>query len=255
MQLSRDAILLQEKRGGFVEKRTAHTAYTLLAGVPVELTRKNIRRIHLRVRGEDGQVTLSAPPGVPRSVLERFVGDNADWIGQKRRELQALPKRQPHRYRTGETIWLWGERRILVESAERMEGFRLQDGRAFLWLPPGAAEARRIHLAHEAYRRELARAIGEVLPGLSAQTGLAAEEWRIKNMKTRWGTCNIRARRIWLNLQLAAKPRRCLEYVLLHELLHLVERYHNRRFYALLDRYMPSWRETRSLLNRSQGNL
>ena len=120
MQLSRDAILLQEKRGGFVEKRTAHTAYTLLAGVPVELTRKNIRRIHLRVRGEDGQVTLSAPPGVPRSVLERFVGDNADWIGQKRRELQALPKRQPHRYRTGETIWLWGERRILVESAERM---------------------------------------------------------------------------------------------------------------------------------------
>lgn len=232
-----------------------HTTYTLLAGVPVELTRKNIRRMHLRVRCEDGGVTLAAPLGVPRSMLERFVGDNADWIAQKQREMQALPKRQLHRYRMGETIWLWGERRILAESAERTEGFRLQDGRAFLWLPPNAAEARRIYFAHEAYRRELACAIGEILPGLSAQTGLAAAEWRIKNMKTRWGTCNIRARRIWLNLQLAAKPRRCLEYVLLHELLHLVERYHNRRFYALLDHYMPSWRETRGLLNRSPGNL
>lgn len=225
--------------------------------IPVEFQRKRIKRMHLHVKGPEGRVILSAPLSVPRALQEAFVAENAAWIERKRQQLRCLPVKQPHRYLTGETIDLWGERKVLVVRAGRSardDGFLVRGGRVFLSVPEGLTDTQRVRFVREQYRHALAARMAEVAPSLEERTGLFVREWRTKDMKTRWGTCNIQARRVWINLQLAAKPPVCLTYVMLHEILHLAERGHNRRFYALMDRYMPDWRQVRRLLEMSPGN-
>lgn len=222
--------------------------------IPVEFQKKHIKRMHLHVKGREGRVILSAPFSVPRRLQEAFIIENLDWIEEKRRELRNRPSQQPHRYLTGETIDLWGERKVLVLRGEPGERFRIDGGKAFLYLPEGIPEERRIHFVREAYRQELLQRMREEAPQLEARTGLKVNEWRTKDMKTRWGTCNIEARRIWINLQLVTKPPVCLHYVMLHEILHLVERRHDQRFYALMDRFLTDWRQVWQLLEMSPGN-
>ena len=119
-----------------------------------------------------------------------------------------------------------------------------------LTVRPGTDAAHRAAVLKEIVRAELERAIAARLPVIEHLTGLHAREWRTKDMKTRWGTCNVRARRIWVNLQLVHHPRICLDYLLLHELLHLVETHHNAHFYALMTKDMPAWKDVRAILNK-----
>jgi len=134
----------------------------------------------------------------------------------------------------------------------------LRDGsRLILSLKAQEAEsspAEREALLSEWYRRELARAVPPLLARAETIVGKSAAEWRIKNMKTKWGTCNIRARRIWLNLQLAKYPVSCLEYIIIHELTHLWERYHNAHFKSLMDKFCPDWRERKKIVNTPLGD-
>ncbi|MBR2216609.1 MAG: M48 family metallopeptidase [Selenomonadaceae bacterium] len=226
-------------------------AFTLnLEEIRVEGERKPIKNIHLRIKPPEGRVVVSAPWHMPQSAVEDFVRRNLDWIRENLRQIKARPPVPRRKYETGETLFLWGKAyrlRIIAATGERSLLFR--NGEAVLCVEPGSDRETREKYVLECYREILKKAIPPVLDRWEKLTGLNAAEWRTKTMKTRWGTCNTRARRLWFNVELAEKPPVCLEYVVLHELMHLVERYHNAHFAALLDRYMPHWREVKQTLN------
>lgn len=120
-----------------------------------------------------------------------------------------------------------------------------------MFVRPGTTQEKKQEILHAFYRAELKKLIPELLDKWQPILDVTASAWGIKRMKTKWGTCNIEARRIWLNLELAKKPVQCLEYILVHELTHLLERHHNERFTGLLDQHLPQWRTLREELNRS----
>lgn len=162
--------------------------------IPVEFQRKHIKRMHLHVKGPEGRVVLSAPLSMPRAVLEAFVVENAAWIEQKQQQLRCLPVKQPHRYLTGETIDLWGARKVLVVHvgcSARGEGFLVRGSKVFLSVPEGLTDTQRVRFVREQYRHTLAARMAELAPSLEQRTGLFVQEWRTKDMKTRWGTCTV----------------------------------------------------------------
>ena len=219
-----------------------------IAGIAIELQRKHIKNMHLRVKAPDARVTLSAPLRMPKALIERFVRDNEDWLRRKIAEIKARPTVE-HQYVTGETIRLWGEPKVLVVKEGRRADCSFAGARVLLTVPAGSSRTQRENLLREAYRQELIAAIQEMAPAIEQRAGLFAAEWRTKQMKTRWGTCNILKRRIWINLELAKKKPICLRYIILHEIIHLAERYHNKHFYALMSYYMPEWKQVRDYLN------
>lgn len=226
---------------------------TVIAGIPILLERKRVKNINLRVTAPDGQVKLSAPARVPRAVLESFVERHAAWLREK---IEAMQKRRlggdaPLCYVTGDHISLWGRKHVLLVEEGSRSSCTFVDGRIRLCVRSGSTRAKREAVVREAMREELMRAIQQMAPSIEQMTGLFAKEWRTKRMKTRWGTCNVRQRRIWINLELVERPPICLRYITLHEILHLREPYHNAHFYALMTHYMPEWRTVREQLRKS----
>lgn len=220
-------------------------------GIPVTLTRKRMKNMYLRVRS-DGRAVLSAPLGLPRADIDAFLAAHAAWLRKTVETVQRRPPEAPVHTATGETLYLWGAPHVLVvrEVPGALPRAKKDGARIVLTVRPGTDAAHRAAVLKEILRAELERAVAARLPVIERLTGLHAREWRTKDMKTRWGTCNVRARRIWVNLQLVHHPRICLDYLLLHELLHLVETHHNAHFYALMTKYMPAWKDVRAILNK-----
>lgn len=226
---------------------------TILAGISLELERKPIRNMYLRVLAPDGAVHLSAPKRATIAELTRFVAKNIAWIEEKQAVFAAHPVPDERRFVSGERCYLWGEPLELLVKFGRRRNLVLRDGgRLILCLKASEEESsaeERAAVLDEWYRRELSAAVPPVLARAEAVVGQKAAEWRIKNMKTKWGSCNIRTRRIWLNLQLAKQPPACLEYIIIHELTHLWEKYHNAHFKSLMDEFCPDWRERKKRIN------
>ena len=222
-----------------------------ISGIPVEVTRKRIKNIYLRVK-PDGRALLSAPMRMTREEIDAFLRARTGWLQKNIAAAKSHPPLAPASAATGETLYLWGRPHVLI--VREIPGCRphaAKDGaRILLTVRPGTDAPHRAALLRKILRAELEKAIARRLPAIERLTGLHAEEWRTKDMKTRWGTCNIRDKRIWINLQLVHHPEICLDYILLHELLHLVEKYHNARFYGLMTKFMPEWRKVREMLNR-----
>lgn len=227
---------------------------TVLAGIELLLIRKRIKNMYIRIMPPDGEVRLTAPLRASVDVLEKFVGKNSDWILKKRGELRLRPVEIPSEYISGEKHFLWGRQyELSVELAEK-NSVSVSDGRIMLGLVEMGTREKREKILTEWYRKELKAAVENCLHQCEMIAGKQASEWGVRNMRTRWGTCNVAKRRIWLNLQLAKKPKECLSYVILHELTHLYERHHNARFYGYMDKFCPGWREIRELLNRRNEN-
>lgn len=205
---------------------------------------KRIKNIYLRVLPPDGRVRISAPLGMPDARLYAFARERRTWIDRQRVSC-TLPVR---RYETGETIPLWGQELPLTVHAGRGRVSRSAEG-LLLFAPAGADEEARVKIIQSFYRAELRRAVEELWEPCMRQSGARANEWRIRDMKTRWGSCNVNERRVWLNLRLAQKPPECLRYVILHELCHLHERGHGKSFWAHMDVCCPDWRTIRKRLN------
>jgi predicted metal-dependent hydrolase len=219
-------------------------------GIPVEIQRKKIKNLHLYVLPPDGRVRLSVPLSFPNEKAAAFVREKKDWILQTQKKLEELPHRPEPQYTSGETLYLFGRPyRLAVESGTGKPTVRSEGDTVILTAKPDSTAGQREACLNEWYRGLLKEEISLRLPAWERKTGLFCDTWHIKNMKTRWGTCNPKARRVWLNLQLARKPEECLEYVILHELAHLKIPGHGRDFEAFLDRYMPDWREIRARLN------
>lgn len=218
-------------------------------GIEIEFERKPVRNFNLAVY-PDGRVRLSVPARAPEGEIRRFLADREEWIRRQQKKFGSRPPSREPNLLSGDRIPVWGQERELVVECRPGPGQVEWDGpRLRMTAPPGSLPADRRRLLTEWYRGEMRRRVPETLARWQPVVGVCAAEWRVRNMRTRWGSCSIRARRVWLSVRLAAWPPECLELVVVHELTHLLVPDHSARFYDRLGDFLPGWRVLRSRLN------
>ena len=219
-------------------------------GLCVTIVRKSIKNMHLRVLSPDGEIQITAPNRLSVSQIDRFVREKRGWIEARQQRLSERPAATDPAFADGQTVYLWGEAYTLrLEEASRGRSALQHGQEIILYIRPEDDASQRESLLNDFYREALSERIAARLPLWEARTGLRPSAWQIKNMKTRWGTCNTATRKIWLNLQLAKQPPVCLDYVIAHELTHLRYPGPGQDFQAFLTRAMPNWPEVRKALN------
>ena len=218
----------------------------------VEIVRKDVKHVRLTVYPPDGRVRLSVPRRLGDDAVRSVVGARSGWITRKRAEVLARRMPEPSAFVSGEVHPVAGVpyRLDVIERPGRPAATLRDNHTLELRVRPGSDRTAREAVLSGWYRQRLRDLVPPLLAKWQPVMGVSAAEWRIKRMTTRWGTCNIAARRIWLNLELAKASPECLEYVVVHELVHLLERHHNARFTAHMDRLLPRWRQSRDQLNR-----
>lgn len=234
------------------------TGQTLIVdGITVEVRRSAVRHVRISVHPPAGAVRVSVPRFLPERAVRDALRRRMAWIQRTRTAVRARPREAERRYVTGETHLFLGERyRLEVESpagaaqSRRPRAHVTLDGTTIRLLTSAPSDQVGRERAISAwYREQLTALIPELRARWEPIVGAAPSEVRIRRMTTLWGSCNVVARRVWLNLELARRPVRSIEYVLVHELVHLHERYHNARFYRLMGEALPDWRERREELN------
>ena len=226
-----------------------------IGDLDIHLTRKPIKNLHISVMPPAGQVRVSAPDAMTETAIRMAVIHRIPWI---RRQQAAFAKQERQSARemvNGETHYLWGRRyRLEVIESDTTQNvapsIKLKGSKLILVVHSETSTADRLKLLNEYYRTRLKARIPELINKWSEHIKVTVAGWQVQKMKTKWGSCNIEEGRILLNLELAKKPLLCLEYIIVHELLHFKERQHNDRFKALLDIYIPDWRSRRDLLNQ-----
>jgi hypothetical protein len=220
--------------------------------VPVTVVRKGIKHLHLYVRPPDGRVLVTGPEDMSDQSALLFVRENFGWVLRQREGMLKQRRQTPREYVDGETHYLWGQQYFLrVETQKEWGGIRISGNEMLMLAPDGSTVRSRAAYMAEWYRSQLVEAVRAELPRWEKATGLAAERFEIREMSRSWGLCDESKRKLTFNLQLARKPREGLNYVILHELCHIAVRSHGRDFVALIDRFMPNWREVRMRLNEA----
>ncbi len=216
--------------------------------IDISLERKKIKNIHLKIRAHTGAVYISAPYHVSEEFIKEFALSKIDWM---RNRISTAKVRQEisTQYMSGEHVAVWGKNYTLIVLAAKRGGVSLHGDNLYLRVKNPDTFAAREKVLLSWYRKQLEAEVPARLTRLEEVAGVTASCWQIKKMRTKWGTCNIREKKIWINLYLAQKPIECLDYLILHELCHLLERGHNKRFYSYMDRFMPDWRQKRAVLN------
>lgn len=218
--------------------------------IDVELVRKDIRTLRLSVHPPEGRVRLAAPVALSQEAIDAFLCARLGWIRKHRTDLASRPRIPPGRYLDGEWHWFGGNRyRLQIIASAGPGRVELADDRLTLRVRPSCTAGQRRALLEDWYRARLKATVPGLIATYQPRMGVQVREFGVKRMKTRWGSCNPRARRIWLNLALAQASFACLEYVVVHEMAHLLERRHNARFYALMERFLPGWHACREELN------
>lgn len=215
-----------------------------VGGVAVQIVRKDIKNLHLGVYPPNGRVRVAAPLRLRDDAVRLAVVGKLGWIKKQRAKFAAQPRQSKREMVSGESHYFLGRRFRLRVVEYRGRATIALRGRRFLELrvrPDTDAQARE-RILRNWYREHLRKTIPVLVSKWETILGVEAAAWGIKRMKTKWGACSVDARRIWLNLELAKKPVHCLEYIVAHELVHLIERRHNDRFIALMDRHLPLWR-------------
>lgn len=222
-----------------------------VADLEVEVVRKNIKNLHLGVYPPDGHIRVATPLKIGDEAVRRFTIARLPWIRRQQQAFQKQERQSAREYVSGESHYFAGRRyRLQVIERQGKAEVRVKTAtRLALYVPADTRKQRREKVLMEWYRQRLKEQLGPVVQKWSELLGVPVPEWRVKQMKTKWGSCNIQARRIWLNLELAKQPPQCVEYVVVHELTHLLERHHTKRFQALLDLHLPQWRLLREQLN------
>jgi predicted metal-dependent hydrolase len=225
----------------------------LVANIPVEVVKKNIKNLHLSVLPPDGKVRVSAPETLSDDAIAMFVRTKIGWIRKQQEKFELQPRQSERQYVSGETLYVWGRQYFLrVEYSYKGNSLVLSGDNAILTVRKESTVKQRETFVNEWYRTLLKAEVEKYLPKWERITGLQCSSWQSKYMTTKWGTCNTSTGKIWLNLQLAKKPIECLEYVILHELIHLKVRNHGPEFVTEMNRYMQNWHEIRNQLNESK---
>jgi predicted metal-dependent hydrolase len=219
----------------------------------VEIIRKNIRTLRLTVYAHGGRVRVAAPLRTSDDDIRKMVVARRAWIEKHQTRFEAREKPNTLEYVSGETHFYQGRGYTLhVLMTTGRPHVELQEAAQSLtlWVREGSTPEQRAKVLNAWYRERLKEHLSNMVAYWEPIVGVTVLAWAIKQMKTRWGTCNIRAQRIWLNLELIKRPTHCLEYVVVHEMVHLHERYHNARFWGLMDRFLPGWQLARQQLNQ-----
>lgn len=223
-----------------------------VSGITVDVVRKDIKHLHLAVYPPEGRVRVAVPLLVDDEAVRLAVVARLGWIKRQQAKFLEQERQSKREYVSGESHYFQGRRyllrviyqdafpRVMVRGTQRLE----------MSVRPNTDVLQRERIMLSWYRNYLRQVVPALLEHWQVVLGVQCDHWGIKQMKTKWGTCNIEARRIWLNLELAKKSTRCLEYIIVHELVHLLERHHNARFTQLMDQALPNWRYLREELNR-----
>lgn len=223
----------------------------MLNGIPIYLTRKRIKNLYIRIKPPEARVMVSVPVHTSDNVIAEFLEEHWGWIAEKRQEIlegEEQAETEPE-YLTGERHALWGQwYELQVERSLKKPLTELRGDKIYMRVDAHTTIEKRRKQLDIWYRAQLERVLPDIIGRCEERVGKSADEWKFRRMKTRWGTCSIQRKRIWLNIQLAEKPPECLEYVVTHELTHLHEAGHNKRFWNLMDRFYPEWRRAKQLL-------
>jgi predicted metal-dependent hydrolase len=225
----------------------------MVNGLSVEVVRKAIKNLHLGVYPPHGRVRVAVPLAVSDEAVRLAVIGKLAWIKKQQAKFEAQPRQSQREMVGGESHYFLGQRyRLRVMEHHAAAKVELRNKTFMdLYVRPEVGAEQRKEVLQRWYRRQLRMLISDLLEKWQAILDVQVANWGIKKMKTKWGACNVEARRLWLNLELAKKPVQCLEYIVVHELVHLIERHHNDRFIAIMDKYLPQWRLHREELNRA----
>lgn len=221
-----------------------------IGSITIQLNRKAIKNLHISVLPPDGRVRASVPEYMTDAAMRMALIRRIPWIKKQQNNFIKQPRQSEREMVNGECHYLWGRRyRLNVVAHIGKHEAKLNRGRLHLYVNPMVTAEQKMLVLTTYYRNVLKKRISDLLPIWENKIGVDVAAWGVKKMKTKWGSCNTQAKRIWLNLELAKKPPECLEYILVHELVHLLERNHNDRFKAHMDKLLPDWLERKALLN------
>lgn len=221
-----------------------------LGDIAINVTRKDVKNVHLSVHPPDGRVTLVAPNSTRLDVARAYAITRIGWIRQQRERLLSQAREAPRQYKGRETHYLWGRRHLLkiIEHDEKPV-IKVDHRTIHLQVRPGAAQDQRARLMHEWHLGLLHDTVPDLISKWEARLGVEVGGYFLQRMKTKWGSCNPRRRTIRINTELVKKPRDMLEYVIVHEMIHLIEPKHTKAFFQHLDRHYPNWSMVRAELN------
>lgn len=224
-----------------------------VSGLPVEIIRKGIKNLHLGVYPPNGRVRVAAPTRIHNDAVRLAVIGKLAWIKRQQERFHAQARQAHREYVSRESHYFLGRRYLLnvIEVDGPSQVSRRGSKTLELLVHRKANRKRREQVLFAWYRQNLKGLIPPLIEKWEARMGMKVKNWGVKRMKTKWGSCNAIDRRIWLNLELAKKPVQSLEYIIVHEMVHFLERDHNDRFVTMMDRFLPNWRARRSELNHA----
>jgi predicted metal-dependent hydrolase len=224
----------------------------LIDDIEIELIKKNIKNLHLSVLPPDGRVRISAPKDLNDESVTLFAISRLSWIKRQRAVFRKQERQSKRDFVSGESHYFLGQRYLLnvIYTDKRKQGAEVRNKTYLdLFVRSNATKEQRQKVMREWYRSELKALIPPLMKKWEPIIGVKVESWGVRLMKTRWGSCNTSAKRIWLNLELAKKTPACIEYIVVHEMTHLLERLHNDEFIIYMDRFLSNWRSTKAELN------
>jgi hypothetical protein len=224
----------------------------ITSNLSIDVVRKDIKNMHLAVYPPTGRVRIATPLNVNDEAVRLFAISKIAWIRKQQRHFKAQDRQSPREFIQRESHYFQGKR-YLLRITEHKASVKVEiKTKTYIDLfirPNSTIEQKQIAI-NEWYRAELKKLIPEIIQKWEQKIGVQVSEWQVKQMKTKWGTCNIEKKRIWINLELGKKPIHCLEYIIVHEMIHFIERHHNERFMALMDKYIPQWKFFKEELNK-----
>ncbi len=222
-----------------------------LGEITAEVVQKDIKNIHLSVYPPNGRVMIAAPLRMDVETIRIFAISKLGWIKRQQTKLRNQEREAPREYISRESHYYLGVRYLLkVVERDSKPSVAIKHDNLILQVKPDTNAEQRQILLQEWYRAQLKALVPHYIAKWEKIMGVQVSEFGIKKMKTKWGTCNTAAKRIWINLELAKKPLECLEYIVVHEMVHLLERSHNARFIAYMNQFLPQWRNLKEELNR-----
>ena len=223
-----------------------------ISDITLDVVRKDILNIHLAVYPPSGRVRLAAPMNVSDDAIRLFAISKLAWIKRNQRKFEGQERIAPREFKNRESHYFRGQRYLMniIEVDAPPKVVLKNKTYIELYVRPETPTEKRNELMNEWYRAQLKKQIPDLIEKWEVKMNVKVSEWQVKQMKTKWGSCNIEQRRIWINLELAKKPEHCLEYIIVHEMVHLFERHHNDRFHYLLEIYLPNWKQLKTELNQ-----
>lgn len=222
-----------------------------VSDLDVEVIKKSIKNLHIGVYPPDGRVRVAAPLQMKNESIRLAIISRLKWIKKHQTAFIKQPREPKRRMERGESHFFQGIRYRLevIERDAPPELFIKNKARLTLHVRPGTNAEKKKEVLDNWYRQHLKELLPDLIAKWEKIMDVSVNDWGVKKMKVKWGSCNIAAKRIWINLEMAKKPTDCLEYIVVHEMVHLLERRHNDRFVALMDQFLPNWRVRRDKLN------